>query len=158
MVFMTTRLILSISESHRIQEALEDLGNCMSNVEEIIKQLRPVAVELEPFRSELRDTVRNLTTQIEMVSVSEFDGPRERIYVSADDLVITISFDDLSGKRTLPNEWVYSLKRHDLEDAKHEGDTLILCTKDGQRVKLTLFNADVAFEEIKKWIGLEARR
>jgi hypothetical protein len=93
-----------------------------------------------------------------LVTVREFDGPRERIYVSADDLVITISFDDLSGKRTLPNEWVYSLKRHDLEDVKQEGDTLVLCTKDGQHVKLTLFNADAAFEEIKKWIGLEARR
>jgi ABC-type lipoprotein release transport system permease subunit len=82
-----------ISEATRLQARLEEISSRLQKLEEmrtkisatvfaefkkkysdeyneIIRQLRPVAVELEPFRSELRDTVRNLTTQIERISAS----------------------------------------------------------------------------------------
>lgn len=88
----------------------------------------------------------------------EFDGPRERIYVSMDELVITISFDDPSNKRTLPNEWIYLLKRQDLEGVKRECSALIFRTKAGQNLRVTLFNLDEAFEEISQWIGVEGIR
>lgn len=82
-----------ISESIRLQTRLEEISGRLQKLEEmrtkisaavfaefkkkysdeyneIIKQLRPIAVDLEPFRNELRDTVRNLTTQIERISAS----------------------------------------------------------------------------------------
>lgn len=82
-----------ISEAKTLQRRLEEISERLQRLEEMrtkisatvfaefkkkysdeynetIKQLRPVAVELEPFRNDLRDTVRNLTTQIERLSAS----------------------------------------------------------------------------------------
>lgn len=86
------------------------------------------------------------------MTTKAFDGPRERVYVSAGELVITMSFGDFVGKQTLPNEWIYVLGKSELEEIKREGDTLLLRTKDGQQVRVTLFDSREAFEEIEAWI------
>ncbi|MGB9759369.1 MAG: hypothetical protein ACP5KW_07130 [Thermoproteota archaeon] len=86
------------------------------------------------------------------MNVKEFEGPRESIYVLGDELVVTISFNDTKTRRSLPNEWVYVLKRQEIEDVVLEDNTLVLCTKDKRQTRVMLFEADKAFLTIREWM------
>ncbi|MEM0171319.1 MAG: hypothetical protein QXV57_01975, partial [Thermoproteota archaeon] len=78
--------------------------------------------------------------------------PNESIYVLEDELVITISFYDAKTIKSLPNEWVYALKKSEIEDVMLKNSTLILSTKDKKQVRITLFRAEKAFLMIKEWM------
>ncbi|MEM3520676.1 MAG: hypothetical protein QXG85_03650 [Thermoproteota archaeon] len=86
------------------------------------------------------------------MSIREFEGPNESIYVLEDELVITISFYDAKTIKSLPNEWVYALKKSEIEDVMLKNSTLILSTKDKKQVRITLFRAEKAFLMIKEWM------
>ncbi|MCI4439025.1 hypothetical protein JHC27_04160 [archaeon] len=86
------------------------------------------------------------------MNVRSFEGPQESIYVLGNELVITISLNDTKTRRSLPNEWVYVLKRQEIEDVVLENNTLVLHTKDKRQTKVMLFEADKAFLAIKEWI------
>lgn len=86
------------------------------------------------------------------MSVKEFEGAQESIYILEDELIITISFNDVKTTRNLPNEWVYVLEKQEIEDVKLENSILVLYTKDKRQTRITLFEADKAFLTIKEWM------
>lgn len=86
------------------------------------------------------------------MDIEEFEGPRESVYILRDELVVTILFNDTKTRRSLPNEWVYVLKRQEIEDVGLENNTLVLHTKDKKQTRVTLFKAYKAFLTIKEWM------
>lgn len=89
------------------------------------------------------------------MNVKEFGGPQESIYILDDELVIAISFQDKRVSRTLPSEWIYPLRRQEIEDLKLESSTLVLYTKGKRQIKMTLFEPDKAFSTIKEWMRVD---
>jgi hypothetical protein len=76
----------------------------------------------------------------------------ENVYILEDKIVITVSYTDVSSRGILPNEWIITFDRDEVEDVKLDGNILILFTKNGGKIKLSRHDARDLYFRIRMWL------
>ena len=86
------------------------------------------------------------------MSENLFGEAEENVYILDNKIVITVYYIDLSTGTILPNEWIITFDRKEIEDVKLDGNILILFTKDGGKIKLSRHDARDLYFRIRMWL------